>query len=75
MRTVPREAFLPQSLKEFAYDDSPLRSTPIRPYRNLTSAFMIEALNSRVEKPSWRLGLDRYAAAVLSRIAGARLYG
>jgi protein-L-isoaspartate O-methyltransferase len=24
MRTVPREAFLPQSLQEFAYDDSPL---------------------------------------------------
>lgn len=24
MRTVPREAFLPQQLREFAYDDSPL---------------------------------------------------
>ena len=26
MRTVPREAFLPAQLREFAYDDAPYRS-------------------------------------------------
>ena len=46
MRTVPREAFLPQSLQEFAYDDSPLpidaNQTISQPY---IVAFMIEAMN------------------------------
>ena len=46
MRMVPREAFLPQSLREFAYDDAPL---PIEANQTISQpyivAFMIEALN------------------------------
>ncbi len=31
LRKVPREAFLPERLREFAYEDSPLPSLPSRP--------------------------------------------
>src|SRR5215207_2279595 len=45
MRAVPREAFLPQSLREFAYEDAPLpidaNQTISQPY---IVAFMTDAL-------------------------------
>jgi protein-L-isoaspartate(D-aspartate) O-methyltransferase len=71
MRDVPREAFLPPELGEFAYDDSAL---PIAEGQTISQpyivAVMIEALDL---KPGYRV-LDvgtgsGYAAAVLSRIA------
>jgi protein-L-isoaspartate(D-aspartate) O-methyltransferase len=72
MRTVPREAFLPQSLQEFAYDDSPLpidaNQTISQPY---IVAFMVEALNLKGGETVLEIGAGSgYAAAVLSRIAG-----
>ena len=72
MRTVPREAFLPQSLHEFAYDDSPLpidaSQTISQPY---IVAFMVEALNLKGGETVLEIGAGSgYAAAVLSRIAG-----
>lgn len=75
MRMVPREAFLPQSLQEFAYDDSPLpidaNQTISQPY---IVAFMIEALNLKGGETVLEIGAGSgYAAAVLSRIAG-RVY-
>jgi protein-L-isoaspartate(D-aspartate) O-methyltransferase len=75
MRTVPREAFLPQSLHEFAYDDAPLPidadQTISQPY---IVAFMIEALNLKGGETILEIGAGSgYAAAVLSRIAG-RVY-
>ncbi len=38
MRTVPREKFLPERLREFAYDDSPFLSRKGRRSRSLTSS-------------------------------------
>ena len=72
MRSVPREAFLPQSLEEFAYDDSPLpidaKQTISQPY---IVAFMIEALNLAGGEAVLEIGSGSgYAAGVLSRIAG-----
>ena len=72
MRTVPREAFLPRSLQEFAYDDSPLpidaNQTISQPY---IVAFMIEALNLKGGETVLEIGAGSgYAAGVLSRIAG-----
>jgi protein-L-isoaspartate(D-aspartate) O-methyltransferase len=71
MRTVPREAFLPKSLEEFAYNDSPLpidaAQTISQPY---IVAFMIEALNLRGGERVLEIGAGSgYAAAVLSHIA------
>lgn len=75
MRTVPREAFLPKSLQQFAYDDSPLpigaSQTISQPY---IVAFMVEALNLTGGETVLEIGAGSgYAAAVLSRIAG-RVY-
>ena len=72
MRTIPREAFLPQALQEFAYDDSPLpidaNQTISQPY---IVAFMVEALNLKGKETVLEIGTGSgYAAAVLSRIAG-----
>ncbi|MGB9143254.1 MAG: protein-L-isoaspartate(D-aspartate) O-methyltransferase [Aestuariivirga sp.] len=72
MRSVPREAFLPQSLQEVAYDDSPLpidaNQTISQPY---IVAFMIEALNLDGGETVLEIGTGSgYAASVLSRIAG-----
>ncbi|MGZ3358426.1 MAG: protein-L-isoaspartate(D-aspartate) O-methyltransferase [Xanthobacteraceae bacterium] len=72
MRTVPRESFLPEQLREFAYQDSPLPidegQTISQPY---IVAFMIEALalegGERVLEIRAGSG---YAAAILSGIAG-----
>src|SRR3954451_626260 len=72
MRQVPREAFLPHSLKEFAYEDSPL---PIEAEQTISQpyivAYMIEALGLESGENVLEIGAGSgYAAAVLSRIAG-----
>ena len=72
MRTVPREAFLPESMREFAYEDAPLpiaeRQTISQPY---IVALMTEALALKGGERVLEIGTGSgYAAAVLSRIAG-----
>src|SRR5665213_1485689 len=71
MRTVPRELFLPKSLQEFAYEDSPLpiagEQTISQPY---IVAFMAEALMLKGGEKVLEIGAGSgYAAAVLSEIA------
>lgn len=72
MRAVPREAFLPDQLREFAYQDSPL---PIEESQTISQpyivAFMAEALALQGGERILEIGAGSgYAAAVLSRIAG-----
>lgn len=72
MREVPREAFLPHQLQEFAYEDSPL---PIEAEQTISQpyivAFMVEALDLAGGEKVLEIGAGSgYAAAVLSRIAG-----
>jgi protein-L-isoaspartate(D-aspartate) O-methyltransferase len=72
MRTVPREAFLPEHLREFAYEDSPL---PIAEGQTISQpyivALMTEALQLTGGEDVLEIGTGSgYAAAVLSRIAG-----
>ncbi len=71
MRAVPREKFLPERLREFAYDDSPL---PIEEGQTISQpyivAFMTEALALRGGEKVLEIGTGSgYAAAVLSEIA------
>ena len=72
MRKVRREAFLPSSLREFAYEDTPL---PIESDQTISQpyivAFMIEALGFEGGERVLEIGAGSgYAAAVLSEIAG-----
>lgn len=72
MRKVPREAFLPQELREFAYEDAPL---PIESGQTISQpyivAFMTEALALEGGERVLEIGAGSgYAAAVLSEIAG-----
>lgn len=72
MRTVPREEFLPENLREFAYDDSPL---PIAKGQTISQpyivAFMTEALALEGGESVLEIGTGSgYAAAVLAEIAG-----
>jgi protein-L-isoaspartate(D-aspartate) O-methyltransferase len=72
MRTVPREDFLPERLREFAYEDSPL---PIEEGQTISQpyivAFMTEALALQGGERILEIGTGSgYAAAVLSKIAG-----
>jgi protein-L-isoaspartate(D-aspartate) O-methyltransferase len=72
MRKVPREAFLPQHLREFAYDDSPL---PIEADQTISQpyivAMMTEALALEGGEKVLEIGAGSgYAAAVLAEIAG-----
>jgi protein-L-isoaspartate(D-aspartate) O-methyltransferase len=72
MRKVPREAFLPQQLHEFAYEDAPL---PIEAGQTISQpyivAFMTEALALRGGEKVLEIGAGSgYAAAVLAEIAG-----
>lgn len=72
MRKVPREAFLPDRLRDQAYEDSPLPidggQTISQPY---IVAFMIEALALKGGERVLEIGAGSgYAAAVLSEIAG-----
>lgn len=71
LRTVPREAFVPERLAEFAYDDTPLpigeEQTISQPY---VVALMAEALEIGPGDRVLEIGAGSgYAAAVLSRIA------
>src|SRR5271165_439598 len=72
MRSVPREAFLPAQLREFAYEDAPL---PIEEGQTISQpyivAFMTEALALRGGEKVLEIGAGSgYAAAILSEIAG-----
>ena len=72
MRSVPREAFLPRQLREFAYEDSPL---PIEEGQTISQpyivAFMTEALALAGGENVLEIGTGSgYAAAVLAEIAG-----
>lgn len=71
-RSVPREAFVPEELSEFAYEDSPLPigsdQTISQPY---IVALTIEALGLRGGERVLEVGTGSgYAAAVLGRLAG-----
>jgi protein-L-isoaspartate(D-aspartate) O-methyltransferase len=71
MRQVPREAFVPENLRELAYQDSPLPigsgQTISQPY---IVAFMIEAVKLKGGERVLEIGTGSgYAAAVLSQIA------
>jgi protein-L-isoaspartate(D-aspartate) O-methyltransferase len=72
MGSVPREAFLPGNLREFAYQDTPL---PIAEGQTISQpyivAFMVEALALEGGEKVLEIGAGSgYAAAVLSEIAG-----
>jgi protein-L-isoaspartate(D-aspartate) O-methyltransferase len=72
MRSVPREAFLPQALWEFAYEDSPL---PIEQDQTISQpyivAMMVEALALEGGEKVLEIGTGSgYAAAILAKIAG-----
>jgi protein-L-isoaspartate(D-aspartate) O-methyltransferase len=71
MRSVPREAFLPQPLREFAYTDCPL---PIEEGQTISQpyivAFMTEALALQGGERVLEIGTGSgYAAAILAEIA------
>jgi protein-L-isoaspartate(D-aspartate) O-methyltransferase len=71
MRSVPRDAFVPDDLYELAYDDTPLPigegQTISQPY---IVAVMIDALELRRDERVLEVGAGSgYAAAVLGRIA------
>ena len=71
-RRVPREAFVPPELVEFAYDDTPLPigdgQTISQPY---IVALTVEALGLRGGERVLEIGTGSgYAAAILSRLAG-----
>ena len=71
MRRVPREAFLPDEMPEFAYDDAPL---PIAEGQTISQpyivAMMIEALRLEGGEKVLEVGTGSgYAAAVLATIA------
>jgi protein-L-isoaspartate(D-aspartate) O-methyltransferase len=70
-RSVAREDFLPERLREFAYDDSPL---PIENEQTISQPYIValtaEALNLRGDERVLEVGTGSgYAAAVLSRLA------
>lgn len=72
MRRVPREAFLPRRLQEFAYEDTPL---PIASGQTISQpyivALMLDALDLDASARVLDVGTGSgYAAAVLAEIAG-----
>ena len=71
MRKVPREMFVPENLREFAFDDNPL---PIAEGQTISQpyivAFMIEAMGLKGGEKVLEVGTGSgYAAAILSQIA------
>lgn len=71
MGEVPREAFVPPNLREFAYEDSPL---PIEAGQTISQPYivarMVEALDLEGGEKVLDIGTGSgYAAAVLGRIA------
>ena len=72
MALVPREAFLPEELREAAYDDSPL---PIEDGQTISQPFivalMLEAAEISEHDSVLEIGTGSgYAAAVIARLAG-----
>ncbi|MFT4582543.1 MAG: protein-L-isoaspartate(D-aspartate) O-methyltransferase [Gammaproteobacteria bacterium] len=72
LRMVRREAFVPEELQEFAYEDSPL---PIAEGQTISQpyivALMIDALELKGGEKVLEIGAGSgYAAAVLAEIAG-----
>lgn len=70
MRCVPREAFVPEELREFAYQDTPL---PIESGQTISQpyivALMIESVEPRRGDRALEIGTGSgYAAAVLSQV-------
>jgi protein-L-isoaspartate(D-aspartate) O-methyltransferase len=70
-RTVPREAFVPEELTEFAYEDSPL---PIPGKQTISQPFIValtlQALGLHGGERVLEIGAGSgYAAAVMSRVA------
>src|SRR2546423_12369473 len=71
MREVPREAFVPEGLEEFAYEDSPL---PIEAGQTISQPYIVAAMIEAAEVQPGDRALEigtgsGYAAAVLSQIA------
>jgi protein-L-isoaspartate(D-aspartate) O-methyltransferase len=71
MRSVPREAFLPPELREFAYEDTPL---PIAEGQTISQPYIVAMMTDALELEGGDKVLEigtgsGYAAAVLSRIA------
>lgn len=71
MRTVPREVFVPEALRELAYDDAPL---PIAADQTISQPFIVaQMLDAARIIPGDRVlevgAGSGYAAAVISRIA------
>ena len=71
MRTIPREAFLPPELAEFAYEDAPL---PIAEGQTISQPYIVALMTAALElRPGDRvleIGTGSgYAAAVLGRVA------
>lgn len=71
MREVPREAFLPESMAEFAYKDSPL---PIGRGQTISQPYIVAAMTELLKLTNDARVLEigtgsGYAAAILSRIA------
>jgi protein-L-isoaspartate(D-aspartate) O-methyltransferase len=72
MRAVPREAFLPETLRKYAYEDVPLPidagQTMSQPY---IVAMMVEALDLQSGDKVLEVGTGSgYAAAVLAQMGG-----
>ena len=71
-REVPREEFVPESLREFAYEDGPL---PIGAGQTISQPYIVALMIDAAEIPPGGRVLEvgagsGYAAAVISRIAG-----
>jgi protein-L-isoaspartate(D-aspartate) O-methyltransferase len=71
MRTVPREAFVPETQAEFAYDDTPL---PIEAGQTISQPYIVALMAAALElSPTDRVlevgAGSGYAAAILSRMA------
>ncbi|MGD0290443.1 MAG: protein-L-isoaspartate(D-aspartate) O-methyltransferase [Candidatus Binataceae bacterium] len=72
MRRVPREAFLPDELGEFAYQDTPL---PIEGGQTISQPYIVALMIGSVEPRTGDRALEigtgsGYAAAVLSEVVG-----
>lgn len=70
MRQVPREAFVPDELKEFAYEDTPL---PIQAGQTISQPYIVGLMIGAAELRSTDRVLEigagsGYAAAVMSRL-------
>src|SRR6478736_4924044 len=71
-RTVPREAFVPDAMRELAYEDGPL---PIGEGQTISQPYIVALMIDAAEIPPGGKVLEvgagsGYAAAVISRIAG-----